>query len=229
MLIFRAGELSPSCVCLCRSEPTELLRNAEVLHHYSKCNKYLSNIVDFYFANKRNPNGGNLDSYIWFDFEGFVLERIIKDWIAKETFVMDTQQYFMGLSSRFTDFRKSNFLYDTILCVGEREFRVHGFLLASASKFFESLLQQYDKPEMKCIKLPRLDSNIMAIILDYIYTGKLFLPFNEETQKFEMPPNLIETFTELGIDLMEVDGHINILTYRRWVRLLWGSQLFCLT
>lgn len=126
---------------------------------------------------------------------------------------METTEYFAGLASQCAVFRKKNFLCDTFLLVGNKQFRAHSIILAAASSFFESIYHQYQKPEAYYIRLPGVDPELMSVILDYIYTGRLYLPFKEDEQECKIPPNLIESFSQFGIDLGK-NGEF-IVTYKK--------------
>lgn len=130
---------------------------------------------------------------------------------------METTEYFAGLASQCAVFRKKNFLCDTFLLVGNKQFRAHSIILAAASSFFESIYHQYQKPEAYYIRLPGVDPELMSVILDYIYTGRLYLPFKEDEQECKIPPNLIESFSQFGIDLGK-NGEF-IVTYKKYVLL----------
>ena len=112
---------------------------------------------------------------------------------------MEHSEHFSKIVSACASFRKNDFLCDTLLLVGDKQFKAHSVVLAAASSFFKSVYEQYEHPEMYYIKLPGVDPELMPIILDYMYTGKLILPYKNEECK--LPPSLFESFMTFGLDL----------------------------
>jgi len=73
-------------------------------------------------------------------------------------------------------YRQDGFLCDTILELNDKALKAHSILLSAVSPVFRAAFEANSKPGIHYIKLPGVDSRVVEIALNFIYTGKLILP-----------------------------------------------------
>ncbi|ESN94118.1 hypothetical protein HELRODRAFT_103045 [Helobdella robusta] len=125
---------------------------------------------------------------------------------------MDISEHFLKIMTTSFALRRKGFLCDTVLMAGTKHVKAHSVILASASPFFQSVFKQYQQPEMYYIRLPGIEPEMLQIVVDYIYSGKLILPYQNE-KEVKLPPTLFDSFQLFGIDLTSKGEFV--VDYRR--------------
>ena len=109
-------------------------------------------------------------------------------------------------------FQQNSYLCDTFLVIKDKYIEAHSVLLAAASPVLKSAIDASGPAEKYFINLPDLNSEMVEIILQFIYTGNLELP-----EKFSSPKelgNLIYAFDILKLDTNFWNGCL--LNFKRY-------------
>ena len=124
-----------------------------------------------------------------------------------------SKQYFNKFGQVLLKFQQSSYLCDTFLIVKDKEIKAHSVLLAAASPVFKSAIDASGPNQKYFICLPNLNSELVEIILQFVYTGNL-----ELSEKFSSPKelaNLIYVFDFLKLDMNYLNGCL--VKFKRYV------------
>ena len=79
------------------------------------------------------------------------------------------------LTAHLFEFQKSGYLCDTLILTDDGQVKAHSAVLAAASPIFKQVLKSRDQPVLHNIVLPGIPIVIVNIIIQFVYTGKIFV------------------------------------------------------
>ena len=101
-------------------------------------------------------------------------------------FNRNVEPYFCKLLLRLQEFRKSNIMCDELLKVGGRSFVAHRVVLSAASPYFQAMFTGgLAESYAESVEIYGIEPDIFAVILDFIYSGKVKV---EETNVQQLLP-----------------------------------------
>ena len=139
-------------------------------------------------------------------------------------FRMISQQYFTNIGNLLLKFQQESFLCDTVLISKDKRIEVHGVLLAAASPVLKCAIDaniSLGTDSRHHIGLPDLDSDLLEIIVDFIYSGNLVLP--KRFSNLTYLQQLITVFDDLELDR----HHLNdcVVKFKRYLNRLYLTDL----
>merc|ERR1712105_170449 len=95
----------------------------------------------------------------------------MKKIIPNQDFVISWGKQKEHTFQNFCEFAEKDLFTDLIIWAGDKKFKTHKIILASASRYFKDLLSNF-KSQQSIIYFRSFPEQYMQMILTYIYTGK---------------------------------------------------------
>ena len=105
--------------------------------------------------------------------------RIVHCWLSFGLIAgvtVDSAASMQELMTNLLEFQKSGYLCDTLILVDDGQVKAHSAVLAAASPVFKHVLKNPDQPMQHTIVLPGIQLVVVNIIIQFVYTGKMFVP-----------------------------------------------------
>ena len=123
---------------------------------------------------------------------------------------MISRKYFQEISELMLTFQRQNYLCDTVIVCKDKKISAHRVLLAAASPVFKRALDEQIAASgrgfgMHLLNLSHFKSDLLDMLINFIYTGKLELPHHYYQRKEDLSDFLI-VLRDLGIHLDVLNG-----------------------
>lgn len=115
--------------------------------------------------------------------------------------------HYQEIGQLFMKFQREKYLCDTVLVGKDKQVEAHSLLLAAASPVLKSAIDA-DMALGSCgqhyIRLLHIESEVLEIIVQFIYTGNLAL--SRRFSQFEALTTLLHAMDELGVKHHNLNG-----------------------
>jgi len=124
--------------------------------------------------------------------------------VCFRTVTMMSETHWSNVGKTMLEFKRNDFLCDTILITKDGQLKAHGVLLAAVSPVFKRALEASQSNASHLLNFPEIDAALLEILLHFAYTGKLVLP-SKFSHKKELP-KIFDALQTLGLDLNQLNG-----------------------
>jgi len=119
---------------------------------------------------------------------------------------MFSLSHVLQTSETLLSFRNEEFLCDTILVAKDCQLKAHSVVLAAVSPVFKAAFSAGSCPSGTFqVDLPDVDSEVLEMALDFVYTGELILSSSEYATPHRLS-TLFSTLQDLGLDIEKLNG-----------------------
>jgi len=126
--------------------------------------------------------------------------------VCTGSFEMFSLSHVLQTSETLLNYRNEEFLCDTILVAKDCQLKAHSVILAAVSPVFKAAFCTGSFPSGTFqVDLPDVDSEVLQMALDFIYTGELILSSPEYATPRQLSA-LFSTLQDLGLDIEKLNG-----------------------
>lgn len=126
--------------------------------------------------------------------------------VCAEYIKMLSLSHVLQTAETLLTYRNEEFLCDTILVAKDCQLKAHSVILAAVSSVFKAAFCTGSFPSGTFqVDLPDVDSEVLQMALDFIYTGELILPSPAYASPSQLSA-LFSTLQDLGLDIEKLNG-----------------------